>query len=51
MSAVNRVFGDLVPGAGDADMASLMSCLRETRSIQDSELEKLYIEDQDWKVN
>ena len=31
-------------------MASLMSCLRETRSIEDSELEKLYIEDQDWKV-
>ena len=49
MSAVNRVFGDLVPGA-EADMASLMSCLKETRSIEDSELEKLYIEDQDWKT-
>ena len=34
MSAVNRVFGDLVPG-GEADMASLMSCLKETRSIED----------------
>ena len=48
MSAVNRVFGDLVPG-GEADIASQMSCLKETRSIEDSELEKLYIEDQDWK--
>ena len=49
MSAVNRVFGDLVPG-GEADITSLMSSLKETTSIEDSELEKLYIENQDWQV-
>ena len=49
MAAVNRVFGDLVPG-GEADITSLMSSLKETTSIEDSELEKLYIENQDWQV-
>ena len=49
MAAVNRVFGDLVPG-GEADITSLMSSLKETTTIEDSELEKLYIENQDWQV-
>ena len=47
MAAVNRVFGDL-GAAGDDSVLGLLSCLRDSGSLDEESLENLYIEHGDW---
>jgi len=48
MAAVNRVFGDFCPDAG-TDLGTLLSWLRDTPPLEDSQLGGLCIEQGDWK--